>query len=311
VAPSIVETSNGIIAANVVDTTLVETEQPQWSGSLDGLNISQTPPALTWDSSSDSAEEKCLKRKKSVRFSPEVESTTFNLADPPSSNPLLNGASKESNGSPPTGISKTLLTEASDAAIVNKEHLQLTPEEAFFLAFGFGALSVIDPVSGKSLTTRELLTLFRQFSYFPPRDGGPDEPDLAPDDGFLIHYAVYHHFRSLGWVPRAGIKFGVDWLLYTRGPVFDHAQFGLIVIPSYSDPWWKSRGKQGPHKTWPWLHSVVRVLSHVIKSLVLVYVEIPPPPRFEAALETGYAEALKLYQVREVMVKRWSSNRNR
>ncbi|KAF4506927.1 hypothetical protein G6O67_005612 [Ophiocordyceps sinensis] len=36
---------------------------------------------------------------------------------------------------------------------------------------------------------------------------GPEEPDLCPDDGFLLHYAVFHHFR------------------YTGGPVFDHAEF--------------------------------------------------------------------------------------
>jgi tRNA-splicing endonuclease subunit Sen2 len=93
--------------------------------------------------------------------------------------------------------------------------------------------------------------------------------------------------------------------------VFDHAEFGLIVIPSYSDALWKEAGKQNPQKTWQWLHGTVRVLSHVTKSLVLVYVDVPPPAKFEKALEQGVAEALKLYKVREVMVKRWSSNRNR
>jgi tRNA-splicing endonuclease subunit Sen2 len=316
----IVKKENGIVDANTVDAVTVEGEQPQLNGQPNGLGVIETPPPAGSDVSSDSAEEKFLKRQKSVRFSPKVESTTFNLADPPSPHHSLNGKSKqlfldgESFGSASAeGAEKpsSEISEMSDNTIVNKEHLQLTPEEAFFLTFGFGALSVTDQASGKSLTTKEMLTLFRQYSYFPPRRGGPDEPDLEPDDGFLIHYAVYHHFRSLGWVPRAGIKFGVDWLLYTRGPVFDHAQFGLIVIPCYSDPWWKARGKQGPQKTWYWLHSVVRVLSHVLKSLVLVYVDIPPPPKFDAALETGYAEALKLYKVREVMVKRWSSNRNR
>lgn len=132
-----------------------------------------------------------------------------------------------------------------------------------------------------------------------------------PDDGFLVNYAVYHHFRSLGWVPRPGIKFAVDWLLYTRGPVFDHAEFGLIVIPSYTDAWWKQNGAPRQHRDWQWLHSVVRVLSHATKSLVLIYVDIPPPPKFDAAMEHGLTEVFGLYKVREVLVKRWSSNRNR
>lgn len=314
VPPSILETSDGIFDTNVVAMDVAD--KPLLNGQPNGHGAVATPQPPASEASSDSAEDKSLKRQKSVRFSPKVESTTFNLADPPSPHHSLNGKSKQlflngdANGSTTTEESKSPSLEASETAVVNREHLQLTPEEAFFLTFGFGALSVTDPFSGKTLSTKEMLTLFRQFSHFPPRNG-PDDLDLEPDDGFLINYAVYHHFRSLGWVPRAGIKFGVDWLLYTRGPVFDHAEFGLIIVPSYSDPWWKARGKQGPQKTWPWLHSVVRVLSHVIKSLVLVYVDIPPPPKFDAALETGCAEALKLYKVREVMVKRWSSNRNR
>ncbi|GKT84426.1 tRNA-splicing endonuclease subunit [Colletotrichum tofieldiae] len=100
-------------------------------------------------------------------------------------------------------------------------------------------------------------------------------------------------------------------MLYARGPVFDHAEFGAIILPSYSDQWWKDSDRQLPRKTWHWLHGVVRVLSHVQKSLVLVYVDVPPPPQFEEALKKGPAEVFKLYKIREVMVKRWSSNRNR
>lgn len=251
-----------------------------------------------------------LRERKNVRFSPKVESTTFGVSDPPS--PNQSATTQETPGTPIINGHDQVLSSGSPTpiTIVNKEHLQLMPEEALWLSFGLGALAVKDPLSGNRLSTQELLTLFRQHCYFPPRTG-PDDPTLQPDDDFLVQYAVYHHFRSLGWVPRAGIKFGVDWLLYTRGPVFDHAQFGLVVIPSYSDPWWKESGKKSPGKTWYWLHNILRVLSHVLKSMVLVYVDVPPPPRFEESLETGFAEALKLYKVREIMVKRWSSNRNR
>lgn len=264
------------------------------------------------------ASDKSLKRRKSVRFSPTVESTTFGLHDPPSPNHSatlatldkvsdINGEMARENG---TTIAEGLLPQPAEkpVVIVNKEHLQLMPEEAFFLSFGLGALQVTDPAAGKELSSLDLFHLFRRHSYFPPRTGSDE---LQPDDTFLVHYAVYHHFRSLGWVPRGGIKFGVDWLLYTRGPVFDHAEFGLIVMPSFSDPLWEDSARQNPQKTWQWLHGIVRVLSHVTKSLVLVYVDVPPPSKFEEALEKGFSEVFKLYTVREVMVKRWSSNRNR
>ncbi|GAB0132822.1 hypothetical protein EsDP_00001247 [Epichloe bromicola] len=313
-----------VLPSSMVETRVnfSETASTIASSDVNGTVTTEAgqPPTSEDSSFCDASEERFSKGHKSVRFSPKVESTTINLADPPSPRHSANGKAKEPfsngdiNGLGLLDVAESSMVQtgpdASDEGIVNMEHLQLTPEEAFFLTFGLGALSITDPQSGRAYTNRELLTLFRQFSYFPPRNE-PDEPDLEPDDGFLLHYAAYHHFRSLGWVPRAGIKFGVDWLLYTRGPVFDHAEFGLIIIPSYSDPWWKARGKRGPEKPWHWLHSVVRVLSHVIKSLVLVYVDVPPPPKFDVAMETGYAEALKLYRVREVTVKRWSSNRNR
>ncbi|KAK2595058.1 tRNA splicing endonuclease subunit sen2 [Conoideocrella luteorostrata] len=321
ILPSSIIEANGRVSNSTATSVVVEDSVAKPQAPCDNAIGRPQLSASETSSSSDVTEGQSLKRQKSVRFSPKVESTTFNLADPPSPHFTVSDKSKDllmngdDNASSAHDVStKSSLTQngqdTSSLEIVNKEHLQLTPEEAFFLTFAFGALCVSDPKSGNNLTTKELLTIFRQHSYFPPRKG-PDEPDLQPDDSFLIHYAVYHHFRSLGWVPRAGIKFGVDWLLYRRGPVFDHAQFGLIVIPSYSDPWWKARGIKGPKKTWPWLHSVVRVLSHVLKSLVLVYVDVPPPPKFDAALESGYAEALRLYKVREITVKRWSANRNR
>jgi len=57
----------------------------------------------------------------------------------------------------------------------------------------------------------------------------PSDFPLRFDNPFLVNYAVYHHYRSLGWVVRGGIKFCVDYLLYKRGPVFHHAE---LVIPN-------------------------------------------------------------------------------
>jgi tRNA-splicing endonuclease subunit Sen2 len=50
------------------------------------------------------------------------------------------------------------------------------------------------------------------------------EPVLRFDNPFLLHYVLFHHYRSLGWVVKGGIKFCVDYLLYKRGPVFSHAE---------------------------------------------------------------------------------------
>jgi tRNA-splicing endonuclease subunit Sen2 len=284
------------------------------------LSLASDDPVLC---SSAAELESDLKRRKSVRFSPTVESTTFLHSDPPSPGRSagVQSTSAAPAPAPPNGGTVPEATSASPpekvlipapdsaAEIENKEHFQLAPEEAFFLAFSLGALKVVDPVTGSPISTENLLSLFRSHSYFTPR-AAPS--GLRPDDPFLIHYAVYHHFRSLGWVPRHGIKFGVDWIIYQRGPVFDHSEFGIMVMPSFSDAAWEEHEHEEPRRSWSWLMGVNRVLSHVLKSLVLVYVDIPPPSVFDEEMNRGgIAAALKKYTIREVMVRRFSANRNR
>ena len=210
--------------------------------------------------------------------------------------------------------------EAEAPAIENQEHLQLNPSEAFFLSYALGIVQIRDQATSALLPTEALFTLFRQQSYFPPR-----EPrDLCPDDPFLLQYVAYHHFRSLGWVVRPGIKFAVDWLLYLRGPVFSHAEFAVIVLPAYTDPYWRSTEElsrsttKKESKSWWWLHCVNRVQSQVRKSLVVCYVELPPPSALSFQSEQkasvkgiNIGQILKQYRVRELTLKRWTPNRER
>lgn len=210
--------------------------------------------------------------------------------------------------------------EAEATAIKNQEHLQLNPSEAFFLVYALGILQILNHNTSAPLLPETLFTLFRQHSYFPPRE----TQDLQPDDPFLLQYVVYHHFRSLGWVVRPGIKFAVDWLLYLRGPVFSHAEFAIIVLPAYTHPYWRSTQelqkstKKKESKSWWWLHCVNRVQSQVRKSLVICYVEVPPPravptlaERKASVSESDIGQVLKQYKVRELTLKRWTPNRER
>ncbi|RPB08440.1 hypothetical protein P167DRAFT_343614 [Morchella conica CCBAS932] len=189
------------------------------------------------------------------------------------------------------------------------EHLQLTLEESFFLSFGLGVLQIKDSKTDEIIPQKDLLSMFRCQSYFPPRT--PDM--LQPDDPFLLNYVVYHHFRSLGWVVKSGIKFAVDYLLYNRGPVFTHAEFAILVLPAYSHPYWdhdRVRKEEREKKPWHWLHCINRVSSQVKKTLILVYVEVPPPLEKTGA-EDNVPKMLARYKVREVALRRWLVSRNR
>ncbi|TKA61612.1 hypothetical protein B0A55_11216 [Friedmanniomyces simplex] len=136
----------------------------------------------------------------------------------------------------------------------------------------------------------------------------------APDNQFLLNYVVYHHFRSLGWVIRPGLKFGADYMLYNRGPVFSHAEFAVIIMPSYTDPYWettfgKAQRRVKGEKDWWWLHCVNRVQSQVKKTLVLCYVDVPAP--MNGDVDVDVAGLLRKYRVREIVIRRWAVNRSR
>ncbi|EDU44043.1 tRNA-splicing endonuclease subunit SEN2 [Pyrenophora tritici-repentis Pt-1C-BFP] len=185
--------------------------------------------------------------------------------------------------------------------IIDVEHLQLTPEEAFFLTYVLGVLNVV--LRGPPCHVMH--------------------SHITPDNSFLLKYVVFHHFRSLGWVVRPGIKFAVDYLLYIRGPAFTHAEFAIMIIPSYSAPYWneqpdgatKPRGADKEQKDWWWFHRVNRVQTQVMKTLMLVYVEVPEPWDTKCMEMDGFkidvGSVLKKYTVREVVFKRWSPSRNR
>lgn len=207
--------------------------------------------------------------------------------------------------------------EVPGLEVENQEHLQLTLEEAFFLSYGLGVLEIRSHAPNLAIakdattfTNQQLLRHFAAQSSFPPKTT-PYRP--APDDKFMLNYVAYHHFRSLGWVVRPGVKFSVDYMIYLRGPVFSHAEFAVIILPTYSDPYWEtSEGKAArrvkEQNDWWWLHCVNRVQSQVLKTLVLCYVDVPAP-RNDNLEDIG--SIWKSYKVREFILKRWVANRQR
>lgn len=217
------------------------------------------------------------------------------LADDAASLPLLSPEA--------TNVTAHVPSPAASNPIISREHLQLTPEEAFFLFYALGVLSICSsPSSTIPFSAPDLLTLFRTQSRFPPLPTS----ELTPSDPFLLSYITYHHFRSLGWVVRSGIKFGVDYLLYQRGPAFAHAQFSVVVVPSYRGR--RAGGNSGAKKKgWWWLHAVNRVQSQVLKNLVICFVEVPE----DVGKVEDITGLLGRYKVREMVLKRWTPNRTR
>ncbi|WWC88131.1 uncharacterized protein L201_003035 [Kwoniella dendrophila CBS 6074] len=209
------------------------------------------------------------------------------------------------------------------------EHLQLSLEEALFLTLGLGVLKVFDPntqtyvpngpaILALLLTPPATLSLSNPLSTPTP---------MLPDDPTLVSYIAYHHYRSLGWVVKDGIKFCCDWLLYRRGPAFSHSAFACIVIPVYEDPSDKLTSPYGNEDwyddrlSWKWINTIMRVNALVQKTVIAVYVTIPSLASFNKTckLDNGHLDSSKVnfrdllerYTVREVSLTRFGPARRR
>ncbi|XP_038668601.1 tRNA-splicing endonuclease subunit Sen2 isoform X3 [Scyliorhinus canicula] len=132
------------------------------------------------------------------------------------------------------------------------EYLQLSLEEAFFLVYALGCLTIYDNEEPLSI-----LKLWEIFSLIQP--------------GFKANYMGYHYFRSKGWVPKTGLKYGTDLLLYRKGPPFYHASYS-VVIEMVDDT---CQGSPRRPFTWRSLAGLNRTTSNVSKELLLCYLIKP------------------------------------
>ncbi|CAO2606221.1 tRNA-splicing endonuclease subunit Sen2 [Lemmus lemmus] len=165
------------------------------------------------------------------------------------------------------------------------EYLQLSLEEAFFLAYALGCLSIY--------YEKEPLTIAKLWQAF-----------TAVQPTFRTTYMAYHYFRSKGWVPKVGLKYGTDLLLYRKGPPFYHASYSVIVeLVDHN-----FEGSLRRPFSWKSLAALSRVSGNVSKELMLCYL-IKPSSMTSEDMETP--ECMKRIQVQEVILSRWVSSRER
>ena len=51
---------------------------------------------------------------------------------------------------------------------------------------------------------------------------------------FEEKYKIYNDLREKGYVPRPGLKFGADFVVYKKGPGLEHSSFIVHVLPTNS-----------------------------------------------------------------------------
>ncbi|KAJ4921356.1 hypothetical protein JOQ06_022800, partial [Pogonophryne albipinna] len=94
---------------------------------------------------------------------------------------------------------------------------------------------------------------------------------LRPD--FVSSFSAYQHLRSKGWVPKegGGAKYGVDLMLYRKGPPFYHASYS-VVIERVDGAF---RGSALRPFSWRSLAALSRITANVSKELMLCYIIYP------------------------------------
>jgi len=190
------------------------------------------------------------------------------------------------NSVPSVAPRRNVVAEANEDPFALKECLLLTHEETFFLSFGLGCLTVTTCSDNPQPLT--LVSLWRTFKQM--------------DAKFPARYVAYHYYRAKGWVPRPGLKYGADLLLYPVGPAHYHATFSVIV---------KETDDQLQELS-PDLISfgsgLLRVNEAVGKDLLFCYVV---RPEGFTEIEVDSPNCVRRFKVKEVLKKRWTVDKER
>ncbi|XP_022083311.1 tRNA-splicing endonuclease subunit Sen2-like [Acanthaster planci] len=198
-----------------------------------------------------------------------------------------------SSSLPEAGVGST--EEREDQSITRKEdpyqideYLQLKLEEAFFLSYGLGCLTVLDEAK-KALDLTDIWQAF-----------------CSRQKNFVASYVAYHYFRSKGWVPRDGVKYGAHYVLYKHGPPFYHGSYSVIVQMVTEGSW--DCTDTSATLTWPALSGMDRITETVAKEVMLCYVIRPSNLSDEDLQSPG---CIPQFRVQEILMKRWVSSRER
>lgn len=165
-----------------------------------------------------------------------------------------------------------------------EEYLQLGAEEAFYLAAEVGLLTV-NTDEARILTNNDLWLHFNSLN-----------------TSFCSRYAAYSHYRAGNWVPKSGLKFGVDFLLYKESPLSYHSSFAVVVK---ADGEAREGTKYRNSLTWREVVALGRVSESARKDLLVCHVTWPRGATKEkpCCIDTA--------TVTDILVKRWIPERDR
>ncbi|MEJ2294398.1 MAG: tRNA-intron lyase [Candidatus Lokiarchaeota archaeon] len=106
----------------------------------------------------------------------------------------------------PLGISKPRLEYFSKPS-------ELSLIEAYYLLLE-DKITIEDPEKSKFLAPEEFFEIAKQLHH-----------------KFEEKFIIYKDLREKGYIPRPGLKFGADFVVYKKGPGLEHSPFIVHVLP--------------------------------------------------------------------------------
>ena len=93
---------------------------------------------------------------------------------------------------------------------------ELSLIEAYYL-ISRNKITILDVNTNRNLSPKEFYDIARRNHY-----------------KFEDKYVIYNDLREKGYIPRPGLKFGADFVVYKKGPGLEHSAFIVHVMPTDS-----------------------------------------------------------------------------
>ncbi|GAM23273.1 hypothetical protein SAMD00019534_064480 [Acytostelium subglobosum LB1] len=175
----------------------------------------------------------------------------------------------EDNTTVSSSLSYTQSQSQSQTTMI--EYLQLSLYEAFYLLYALGCLTILrHPIGTEEVNVAK--DRKRKVMVEMSIDECWNRFNME-DNKFLEHYIAYHHFRSTGWIPRSGLKYGCDFVLYKKRPELVHAQYQVIVQFDDNNANNNSDDDDDNDISWEYLSRMNRVSESVAKGTIICRVK--------------------------------------
>ena len=166
------------------------------------------------------------------------------------------------------------------------EFIHLSHEEAFYLTHVAKTFCLID----ENFETSTLSLIWNKYN--------------SVNSKFKFYYAAYVYFKSKGWLPKSGYKYGVDLVLYKLDPEYTHSDYGVVLCLDGLD---NGHSPSSFEKSrWMDCTRCNRNLNSVVKKTLICYINLNLKECRYSRDE--YEDIFDSFNFSQYIVSKWDNN---